>query len=164
MRFQNPIILTFSLCTLLMIAGCGKSKSGDAKPANPEGEHAGEHHGPHKGMLFDVGPDHKVLGEAVITTEPRKLELYLLDHNDTKKAIISTSKTITITSIKADGNPVADITLDMAPLSTDKDGSSRFVIEGDKLPKEITEDHDLIGAKFSVMIGGKEVQAEIAEH
>ena len=99
MRFQNPIILTFSLCTLLMIAGCGKSKSGDAKPANPEGEHAGEHHGPHKGMLFDVGPDHKVLGEAVITTEPRKLELYLLDHNDTKKAIISTSKTITITSI-----------------------------------------------------------------
>jgi hypothetical protein len=149
-----------------LLAGCGKKTNNGAKPAkNTKAPIQEENKGPHGGHLFDVGEGHKYKGELALSTKPRKLELYLIDHNEPTKAVVSGSKAITITSIKHDGKPLPDITLDGDPLKSDKDGCSHFVASGDKLPKEIDDVGELNGAKLKVLIAGKEVEATIeAEH
>jgi hypothetical protein len=167
---MNAMIRVSSVCLVLcavFLAGCGNKTKTEARPAKDnkkpvETEHA---KGPHGGHLFDVGPGHEYMGELVLTKEPRQLELYLLDHHDKKKAVVSGSKAITITAIKHDGKSLPAITLEAKPLESDKDGSSHFVASGDKLPNELDDVDALNGAKFKVDIGGKPIEATIsAEH
>ena len=167
MNLKSLVALCFAAALLLNAAGCGKKTKTEAKPAQDDKKPVKHEHakGPHGGHLFDVGLDHKYMGELVVSKDPRQIELYLVDHEDNKKAVMSGSKTITITAIKHGGKSLPDVTLEAVPLKTDKDGCSHFVADGDKVPKEIDDDEALHGAKFKVSIGGKEIEATIAaEH
>lgn len=160
------VLFVSLLACAALVAGCSKKTKNGAKPAkNDKKQVEEEHTGPHGGHLFDVGDGHKYMGELVLSKEPRKLDLYLIDHNEHSKAVMSGSKAITITSIKHDGKSLPDVTLESRPLQTDEGGCSHFVAAGDKLPKEIDDVGELNGAKFKVKIGGEEVEASItAEH
>jgi hypothetical protein len=167
---MNGVIRVSFACVLMcavLLAGCNNKTKTEARPAKDNKKPIEQEHakGPHGGHLFDVGADHKYMGELVVAKDPRKIELYLVDHEDPKKAVMSGSKTITITAIKHGEKSLPDVTLDMAPLKTDKDGCSHFAVAGDKSPTEIAADEALHGAKFKVNIAGKEIEATIAaEH
>lgn len=156
------------LCLLgFSLSGCRpKTKTGAAQPAEKVKGHLKDVHsqGPHGGQTFHFAEGHDVLAEIVFKKDPRRIELYFLEHDDKTKGVPASDKQITLTGLKHEGKSLPDVVLTAAPLAGEKDGASRFVASGMAVPAEVDEAHALNGATFTATIGGKKRSATINIH
>ncbi len=161
MRFQSPLVLTFSICTLFLVTGCGKSKSTEAKPAKT-GKEVAAPKGPNGGMIFDIGQNHEYKAELVFKQDPKTVTVYLLTHDHPYKPVLSKDATITLTDLKDEGTAIKPITLAAKPKDGETAGSSRFEATGEAVTAD--DDHAFPGGKFQVKIGDKTLEAHIEGH
>ena len=119
--------------------------------------------GPHGGQLLDLG-EHEFMAEVVFhEDDPKSITIYLIDHDDNTKAVLTKDENLTINGLKADGKEIS-LTLVSKPLEGEADGdTSRFEITGDGIPAGIEDMHELGDGTFSVMINEKSYSGTI-EH
>lgn len=155
-----PLLLA---ALFLAPAGCGKKTKTEARPAadnkRPPKETTAT--GPHGGHKFHLAKGHDVVAEIKFTSEPRRVELYFLDHEDNTKGILAADEAITLSGLKHAGKDLADVTLKAAPLQGENGGSSHFEATGDAVPADVDEVQALNGATFTATIGGKSRKATV---
>ena len=162
-------ILTYSLMmtATILFAGCSTDETEYKKPApssDPIEEVHGTHKpGPHGGQLLDLG-EHEYMAEVVFNEDaPKSITVYLIEHDDNSKTVLSADEKLTINGLKVDGQEIS-LTLAAKPQEGDADGkTSRFEISGDDIPEGIEDMHELEDGRFSVMIDGKSYSGTI-EH
>ncbi|MCH7685468.1 MAG: hypothetical protein IH899_02095 [Planctomycetes bacterium] len=162
-------ILTYSLMmtAAILFAGCTTDEPEYKKPApssDPIEEVHGTHKpGPHGGQLLDLG-EHEYMAEVVFKEDdPKSITVYLIEHDDNSKAVVSGDEKLTINGLKVDGQETS-LTLSAKPQEGDAIGkTSRFEVSGDDIPEGIEDMHELEDGTFSVMIDGKSYSSTI-EH
>lgn len=121
-----------------------------------------DHHhgtGPHGGHMTDLGKDHTMMVELTYTPDPRAITAYVVDHNDSKKAVALEAKSMTL-ELEGEASP---LTLSAEPQEGDAEGkASKFVVMGDAIPASIKTQEDIHG-HLKVDVGGKTLEAEFHE-
>ena len=151
----------------LLFAGCAKNESEFKKPtpsSDPIEEVHGTHKpGPHGGQLLDLG-EHEFMAEVVFKEDdPKSITVYLIEHDDNSKIVVSDDEKLTINGLKVDGQEIS-LTLTALPQEGDADGqTSRFEVSGDGIPEGIEDMHELGDGTFSVTINDKSYSGTI-EH
>jgi hypothetical protein len=149
---------------MLGLSGCNAKTDSDFKsqetgksvePAHPE-----HIHGPHDGHMTDLGTDHKLMVEITFNADPREIAVYVVDHNDSKKAVALDAQSMTF-EFHGGGSP---LTLSADPQEGDEMGkASKFVVTGDAIPESIKSIEDLEG-DLKVETGGSTLEAEFGHH
>lgn len=152
------------------ILGCGGGKDDEKFKSQKSGKSVApakmHHHdygpGPHKGRMVDLGDDHQLVTEITYTKEPRKITVYVLDHNTQSKPMPIEAKSMTLELHDKEGGH-HPVTLSAEPQSGEEEGkSSQFMVQGEAIP-EFIEDVEDIDGHLNVQIGEKTVEAVYEE-
>ena len=153
MQLAKTILCLALICSLPVLSGCGKTKTGDDKTKSKTGEGGGHaSKGPNGGMIVEVGNDHKFHAEISYDRKKKTVTVHILDESaKNDKAIKATEVTISFTH----GGEEEKKTLAAKPKEGQTDGmSSRFEIVDEHIVHELV-DHDDANAKLLFTIDGK---------
>ncbi len=153
-----------ALMMLTGFLGCANGKSSsEPKPQQPGGHvhnEPTEHtHGPHDGHLAEFGEDHKMEAEVTYSADPREIRIYIVDHEDTGKAIAIKATKVEF-EVHGENDAHIEVPIKADPQEGETDGAaSQFVVETKDVPESIKGLHDIKG-EFIATIDGKEVKAD----
>ena len=157
-RFRGILSNSLMMTATILFSGCTTDESEYKQPApspGPVEEVHGTHKpGPHGGQLLDLG-EHKYMAEVVFKEDaPKSITVYLIEHDDNSKTVVSGDEKLTINGLKVDGQETS-LVFAAKPQEGDAEGkTSRFEVSGDGIPAGIEDMHELEDGTFSVMIDG----------
>ncbi len=148
------------LALLLGFSGCNNKSDSEFKSQEPGKTVAPAHlehpHGPHDGHMADLGTDHTLMVEITYKADPREIAVYVVDHNDPKKAVALEAKSMTL-ELHGDKSP---LTLSAEPQEGDPEGkASKFMVAGTAIPESVKSIEDIEG-DLKVEVGGKMLEAD----
>ena len=164
---MQKVFLNFAFLTsVAALAGCGQSgefqdyKKAELSPATEHDHHDhGEEAGIHGGHIIEIGDTHGIHAEMAFDKESRNITLYFYG------ATIGEAKVASGLEFElGEGDSESSLEVSPSPLDGETaEMSSRFVISGMTLPKEITSEEQLNG-HLHVTIDGQEYVASFHAH
>jgi hypothetical protein len=139
--------LTFAAASLLIVVGCGPTKTEPAKDSKQRGKDGKAEAGPHDGPWADWNDKYKT--EVTVDSSKKEATVYIFDSKGAKAAPIDAKTAVKLTLTKP---AAATIDLKASPDTGDPEGkASRFVGIHDKL----AEQGPYVG-EVSAKVGDKE--------
>lgn len=153
MQLAKTILCLALICSLPVLAGCGKTKTGDGKTKTKTGE--GDGHptkGPNGGMIVEVGKDHKYHAEIQYDRKKGTVTVHILDETGKKEKAIK-AKEVTISFTHDDEQEKKTLAAKPKEGQTDE-MSSRFEIVDKHIVHELV-DHGDANSKLLFTVDGK---------
>lgn len=156
-RFVRPLSAFASILVSMALIGCGVGTPSGA--TKKDGGHAHPEHGPHAGMLIELGEE-EYHGELVHDEKAGTVTVYLLDGAGKNSVGIEAAE---VTINVKQGEKASQFKLAASRESTDPEGKSSKFVSSEKALGEALDD-EKAEAHLVVSIGGKQFRGKIDAH